>query len=131
MAFAQPGTHSHGLCGKSLDTARLKQRLGSLLFDIQSGSDQFESLWDRWYAPEDAQDSLPFGVLDKPQTAAPPVTPPTNICDYIDSNFSQSVQMKMNPPQASQDVEIDAILEESAQKFDAMAVGSRNIPARF
>ncbi|WFD32024.1 hypothetical protein MSPP1_003066 [Malassezia sp. CBS 17886] len=57
----------------TLDSNSLSQRLGTLLIDIQGGQDQVLSVWQRWQG--DADD-VPTAVIDKPQTAPPPSTPP-------------------------------------------------------
>lgn len=60
---------------QGIDPSYLSQRLTSFLVDTQGGDDQVQSVWDAWHNNA-KQDALPLGLLDKPQTAAPPVTPP-------------------------------------------------------
>ncbi|KAI3613882.1 hypothetical protein CBS9595_004059 [Malassezia furfur] len=60
---------------QGIDAAYLSQRLTSFLVDTQHGDDEVQSVWDAWHNRA-KHDGLPLGLLDKPQTAAPPVTPP-------------------------------------------------------
>jgi len=54
------------------DPVKLKQRLDSLLLDLQTGNEQMKSIWQSWHDPEEDR---PTGLLDKPQTAPPPASP--------------------------------------------------------
>ncbi|WFD00739.1 hypothetical protein MYAM1_003491 [Malassezia yamatoensis] len=58
-----------------IDASYLSQRLSNFLIDGNANPDQSENVWDRWQG-NPAQDAHSFCLLDKPQTAAPPVTPP-------------------------------------------------------
>ncbi|WFD44799.1 hypothetical protein MPSI1_003470 [Malassezia psittaci] len=58
-----------------VDASYLSQRLSHFLIDGYANPDQSENVWDRWQG-NPAQDTHSFCLLDKPQTAAPPVTPP-------------------------------------------------------
>ena len=79
-----------------LDTTYLSQRLSSFLLDIQSGSDQVQSVWDMWHG-EPSQENLPFSLLDKPQTAAPPVTPPSGQFSQTSTKSQQTSSSSDHP----------------------------------
>ena len=69
--------HSGAAQVAQMDSCALKQRLGSLLIDLQAGGEQVRSVWDVWHNSEDAEHDS-FVMLDKPQTAPPPASPSEN-----------------------------------------------------
>lgn len=60
------------------DSLTLHQRLGSLLLDLQTGSDQVQSVWEMWHDPDS---DCPLALVDKPQTAPPPGSPTVKPAD--------------------------------------------------
>ncbi|WFC97224.1 hypothetical protein MBRA1_003890 [Malassezia brasiliensis] len=66
---------------QGIDAAYLSQRLTAFLIDTQHGDDQVQSVWDAWHSGA-KHDGPSLGLLDKPQTAAPPVTPPNGVVAY-------------------------------------------------
>lgn len=118
-APSNPNQTSFNGSGNGLDTTHLSQRLGSLLFDIQSGGDQVQSVWQMWHNDESSQDNVPFGVLDKPQTAAPPVTPPNAQWEFDGVKNGYNPQ-KMHPaPDAMRDKNFTI----SSLSFEGMSLG--------
>lgn len=65
------------------DSVKLDQRLDSLLLDLQAGTEQVKSIWQKWHDPDE---DGPMGLLDKPQTAPPPASPSEKMFENVAEN---------------------------------------------